>query len=89
MGLKMDVPCVRRRGHVFDRARILRVANVNHAEALREHVANIGVAVVDHELDPVGTAALIGMANDPHVLREVWLGQIWGSHGITSGSGSK
>ena len=89
MCLEMDVPCVRRRGHVFDRARIFRVAHVNHAEALREHVADIGVAIVDHELDPVRATALIGVADDLHVLREVWLGQVKGSHGFASGSGTR
>ena len=54
MCLEMDVPCVRRRGHVFDRARIFRSRTSITLKPFEKHVADIGVAIVDHGWTPSG-----------------------------------
>ena len=79
MGLQMDVPGPRRRGQVVHRARALGVAYIDHAETLGEHVADIGVAAMHHDLHAVGPAALVAMADNAHVVRVVGLWQI-GAH---------
>jgi hypothetical protein len=76
VGLKMDVPRAGRGGDVLDRARILGIAHVDDAEAFREHVPDIGVAAVHHDLDAVGPAALIAMADEAHVVRVVRFRQL-------------
>ena len=76
MGLQMDVPGPRRRGQVVHRARALGVAYIDHAEALGEHVADIGIAAMHHDLHAVGPAALVGMADDAHVARVIGLRQV-------------
>jgi hypothetical protein len=76
MGLQVDVPGVRRRGEVIHGARVLGVAHVDDAEAFGEHVANIGVAAMHHDLHAVGSAALVAMAEDAHVARIVGLRQL-------------
>ena len=76
MGLQMDVPGPRRRGQVVHRARALGVAYIDHAETLGEHVADIGVAAMHHDLHAVGPAALVGMADDAHVARVIGFRQV-------------
>ena len=76
MGLEVDVPGPPRRREIIHRARILGVAHVDHAEPFREHVADIGVAAMHHDLDAVRPAALIAMADETHVARVVGLGPI-------------
>jgi hypothetical protein len=62
MRLQVDVPSVRWRANVRHHFRVLRVAHVDNAEALRNHVPDIGVAVMDHELVAVGSSALVAEA---------------------------
>ena len=76
MRLQMDVPGVRRRGKIVHRARIFRIAHVDDGKALGEHVADIGVAAMHHDLHAVGPAALIGVADEAHVARVVGLRQV-------------
>jgi len=71
MGLQMDIPGIRRRGDVVHRARIFGVAHVNDRKPLREHVADIGVAAMHHDLHAVGAAALIAVTDQPHVARVI------------------
>jgi hypothetical protein len=67
----MDVPRSGRGGEILDRARILGIAHVDDAESFREHVPDIGVAAVHHDLDAVQPSALIAMADEAHVVRVV------------------
>ena len=76
MGLQMDVPGPRRRGQVVHRARVLGVAYIDNAEALGEHVADIGVAAMHHDLHAIGPAALVGVADDAHVARVIRFRQV-------------
>src|SRR5262249_45081020 len=52
---------------------------VDHAEALGEHVPDIGVAAMHHHLDTVGPAALVAGAKEAHVARVVGSRQV-GAH---------
>jgi len=79
MGLQVDGPGSGRRGEISDRARVLRIAHVDHAQSLREHVPDIGVAAMHHDLDAVGPAALIASADEAHVARVVGPWQL-GAH---------
>ena len=76
VGLQMDVPGAGRRGEIIRRLRVFRIAHVDDREALREHVADIGVATMHHDLHAVGPAALVGMADEPHVARVIGLRQV-------------
>ena len=58
--LQMQRPGVGRRGDVFHRFGLLRVAHVDDREALGEDVADIGEAVDDHDLHAVAAAVLVG-----------------------------
>jgi hypothetical protein len=60
--LQVDVPGARRGGNVIYRLQVPRIAHVDDAKALREHVPDIGVALSDHDLHAVRAAALIGIA---------------------------
>src|SRR5262249_36000712 len=60
---------------VIHRARALGVADIDHAKTLGEHLADIGIATMHHDLHAVGPAALVGMADDAHVARVVGLRQ--------------
>src|SRR5215467_392550 len=51
-------------------------ADIDHAETLGEHVADIGVAAMHDDLHAVGPAALVAMADDAHVARVVGLRQV-------------
>ena len=76
MGLQVDVPSPRRRRQVVHRARALGVAHIDNAEALGEHVADIGVAAMHHDLHAVGPATLVGMADNAHVARVIGFRQV-------------
>ena len=76
MRLKVDVPGIGRRCDVSDRTRPRRVAHVDDAEPLRKHVPDVGVTAVDHQLDPVGPAALVRVPDQAHVSRIVGCRQI-------------
>ena len=56
MGLQMKRARIRRRGDELDRARVLRVAHVDDREPVAEHVPDIGVALVHHDLHAVAVA---------------------------------
>ena len=58
----------RRRREIAGGLGVLRVAHVDDAEALGEHVAGVGEAVVHHELDAVGPAALVGVPDHAHAI---------------------
>src|SRR6185312_4700710 len=73
--LQMDGPGVRRSLDVGQRARVLRIAHVEHGKAAGEHVRDIGVAAMHHELHAVGPAALAAVADDAHVARVIGGGE--------------
>src|SRR6516165_7162833 len=50
---------------------LLGVAYIDTAKALGEHVADIGVAVMHHDLHAIGPAALVGVADDAHAARVI------------------
>jgi hypothetical protein len=79
MGLQVDIPGAGRRGEVVHRARALGVAHVQHAEAFRKHMTDIGVAAMHHDLHAVGPAALVAMGKDAHVARVIRFRQV-GTH---------
>ena len=78
--LQMNIPGVVRRGKVARRFWRARVAHVDDAEPLGKHMADIGKALVNHQLHAVGPAALIAVANQFHIAGMVGLRQI-GRHG--------
>ena len=84
VGLEMDGPGVVWRRHVLDRLGCARIAHVDHAEALGEHVADKGVALVDHHLHAVLSPALVGVADQLHVSDEIRLRQILAAHACRS-----
>src|SRR5712664_3237211 len=67
MRLEVDVPGIERSLDVVDGFRVHGITHIDNAETLREHVANIGEASIDHELHAVSTAALIAVSDQPHV----------------------
>ena len=62
MHLQMAGARVRRAGDEAHRLRGARIADVDHADAVGEHVPDIGVAARHHHLHAVRSAALIGAA---------------------------
>src|SRR5581483_382987 len=76
MRLQVDGPGVRWCRNIVHRARMFRIAHVENAEALGEHVADIGVAAMHHDLHTVGPAALIAVRDEPHIACMVGLGKI-------------
>jgi len=71
MRLQVDVPCVRWRRHISDGRGPARVEHIHDTEALREHMTNIGVTAMHHQLHTVGTAALVAVANQPHIAGKI------------------
>jgi hypothetical protein len=65
--LQVDVPGVGGGRHIGCRRRVPRIAHVDHAEALGEHVAGIGVATMHHQLHAIRAAALVAVADQPQV----------------------
>src|SRR5713101_4979215 len=64
MGLEMDGAGIRRAGHEGDGPRVLQIAHVDDADAVRIAVADIGIASMHHNLDAVATPALVGVADE-------------------------
>ncbi len=69
MGLQVKGPRVRRRGDEVRGARVLRVADIDNGEAVAEHMADKGMALVDHDLHPIAAAALVAAADEIDVAR--------------------
>src|ERR1700730_18660118 len=60
----MDGSGIGRAGQEGDGPRVLRIAHVQDADAVRIAVADIGIAAVHHDLDAVTAPALVGVANE-------------------------
>ena len=80
MSLKMNIPGVLRRRDVLHRCWLPRVSNVDDAEAFREHVSCKYKAFVKHQLDSIGTSALVRVAYQGHVFHEVGRRQVSATH---------
>ena len=61
--LSMDGAGVRRAGHEGDGPRVLQIAHVDDADAVRIAVADIGIASMHHDLDAIATPALVGVTD--------------------------
>ena len=79
--LQMNAPGAGRALHIVDGLGIARVADVEDRKTVRELVADVGVAVLNHDLDAVASATLIGISDQSHVLGVVGLRQVVGAHG--------
>jgi hypothetical protein len=64
MGLEMDRAGVGRARHEGNGSRVLRVAHIDDADAIRIAMADIGVAAMHHDLDAVAAATLVGVADE-------------------------
>ena len=64
MRLQMKGPRIGRRRDEVDRARVLGVAHIDDREAVAEHVADIGVALVHHDLHAVAASALVAAGDE-------------------------
>jgi hypothetical protein len=64
MGLEVDGAGVGRAGHEDNGPRVLRVAHIDDADAVRIAVADIGVAAMHHDLNAVATPALVGVTDE-------------------------
>src|ERR1043166_3043829 len=60
---------VGRGGDEVHRLRVLRIAHVDHGDAVREAVADIGVAAMHHDLHAVAAAALVAVTDELDVAR--------------------
>ena len=69
VGLEVDGPRVGRTGDELDRPRVRGIADVHDRDSVAEGLADVGVAAMDHDLDAVAPAALVGMADEPDVGR--------------------
>ncbi len=70
---EVDVPRPRRSRDVIHRLRIVWISYVNDAEALGEHMADIGVSIRYHNLNSVRLSALVGLPDQSHVTRVIRL----------------
>src|SRR5712671_8246106 len=64
MGLEMDGAGVGWAGQEGDGPRVLWIAHIQDADAVRIAVADIGIAAVHHDLDAVAAPSLVGVANE-------------------------
>src|SRR4051812_24935453 len=80
MGLQVNVPGVVRRRYIRNWDRVLRVADVDNTKALREHVPDVGMALVNHELHPIRSPTLVTMGDDLHVPGMIGLRQFSSGH---------
>ena len=55
--------CIRRAGEEIHRFGMLGIAHVDNGDAVGETMADIGVAAIDHHLNAVSAAALVGVAH--------------------------
>src|SRR5471030_2328676 len=78
----MHVPGARRRGDETGRARVFRIAHIHDRKPLRHHMADIRVAAMNHNLHAVRFAALIAVANQPHIAAVLRFGKRMGCHGV-------
>ena len=53
------------RGEEADRLQLTGIRGVENRDAIAEHVADVNMAAVDHDLDAVGAAALIAVRQVP------------------------
>src|SRR5713101_5592164 len=60
---------IRRTRYEVDDLRALRIAHVQDRDAVAEGVTDVSVAAMDHDLDAVTPAALIGVAYERDVAR--------------------
>ena len=60
---------VRRRREEVERLQLARIARVEHRDAVAEHVADVEMAAVQHDLHAVGPAALIAVRQVPESRR--------------------
>jgi hypothetical protein len=63
VGLQMKGARIRWGGDEVHRARVARVADIDDREAVAEHMADKGMALVDHDLHAVAAAALVRVAD--------------------------
>ena len=64
MGLEVDRAGVGRARHEGNGSRVLRVAHIDDADAIRIAMADIGVAAMHHDLDAVAAPTLVGVADE-------------------------
>src|SRR5437588_1496166 len=69
MGLQVKGARIGRRGDEIDRAGMARVAHIGDRKAVRKHVPDKGVALMDHDLHPVAAAVLVAMPDKLDVAR--------------------
>ena len=67
VSLEVDGAGVGRAGDELDRPRVDGIADVEDRDAVAEGVSDVSVAAVDHDLDAVAAATLVGMADEPDV----------------------
>ena len=60
------------RGEEADRLQPPRIGGVENRHAIAEHVADVDVAAVDHDLHAVGPAALIAVRQVPDPAPDAW-----------------
>jgi hypothetical protein len=53
--------------HEVDDLRVLRIAQVQDRDAVAKGVTDVGITVMDHDLDAVAPATLIGVAHQRDV----------------------
>ena len=78
MSLQMKRARIGRRRNEIHRARLPRVAHVGHGEPVAEHVADKGMALVDHDLHAIAAAILVAMPDEFDIARGI------GGHGAPS-----
>jgi hypothetical protein len=64
VGLKVQRPCIGRRGNKVDRPGIFRVGDIHNSHAIAEHVTYVGMSFVDHDLHTIAAISLIRVANE-------------------------
>src|SRR5580704_15212859 len=69
MGLQVTRAGVRRTCDKLDRIRPSRIAHVDHRNTVGKAVADIGKALVDHDLHAIAAAALVGVAKKFDIAR--------------------
>ena len=67
--LDMMRPCIRRHGHEGSRLWLARIANVDDADTVAEHVTDKGMTLVDHDLHAIGAPALVAQRQKADILR--------------------
>jgi hypothetical protein len=65
--LEVDGARVGRAGDERGRSWARRIANVHDGDPVAERVTDVSIAAMNHDLDAVAPAALVGMADEPDV----------------------